>query len=261
MLVPNFGEGASCVTADGLGQIEAKTEGPLRLRDALLVLASPGRVFARIEDTGAYGWALVTFLILVFLIGYSKVQTGLIDQDIDRQTERSLAELEKTQGHLLDRVELADRMESIRKAAVFNKTIARLLEVIWAPIYFLASFLLIASLLYAVVALTGAKPEYHTLMSICVYAGFIELVAFGLVLAMLVAFQTTRVNTSLAMLAEPGSPTVLSAIDPFRVWFWVLVAMGLTVTRQLTRRMAILACSLFCAIALGVRMGLAYVAG
>jgi hypothetical protein len=35
---------------------------------------------------------------------------------------------------------------------------------------------------------------------------------------------------------------VLAGIDPFRLWFWVLVGIGLCVTRQLGRRMAVGAC-------------------
>ena len=244
------------MSAGALGQfvIEPRAHGPLRLRHALGMFTSPGAVFARIEDTGAYGWALVTLLFLVLAIGYAQVQTGLIDQEVDRHTEKTLAELEASQGHLLDQVELSDQLESARKSAEFKKTISRLLVIVAAPAYFLASFLLIASFLYAVVALTGTKPEYHTLMSICVYAGFIELAAYALQLAMMLCFRTTQVSTTLGMLAEPGKPSILPAIDPFRIWFWVLVAMGLIITHQLSRRMAVFICALFCALSTGVRM-------
>ena len=43
------------------------------------------------EDTGAYGWTLVTLLGLVTLAGYAEVQTGLIDRTADQQTEVRLA--------------------------------------------------------------------------------------------------------------------------------------------------------------------------
>ena len=55
--------------------------GPLGLRHAVQVLVAPRSVFERAEDTGAYGWALITLLVLVFLIGHAEVQTGLIDRD------------------------------------------------------------------------------------------------------------------------------------------------------------------------------------
>lgn len=236
-----------------------RDHGPLGVRHALLVFTSPRSLFDRVEDTGAYGWALVTLLGLVMLLGYAQVQTGLIDRVVDEKTEKELAKLEETQLNLVDRIELKDRMESKRKEAVFAKTMTRIGVVGLRPMYLLASFMLIASVLYAMVALTGRKPEYHTLMSICVYAGFIELAAFVLQLALMVYFKTTEVDTSLRALGQVGKPTLLAGIDPFRIWFWMLVGIGLTVTHQLSRRMAIATCSVMCVVAIGGHMALEFV--
>ncbi len=230
----------------------------LGLRHVLLVYTSPRSLFSRVEDTGAYGWALVTLLVVIMLLGYAEVQTGLIDADVERQTERARAELEEAQGDLVDRVQLRESLEGISETGEFSKLMTRLGVIVFSPVYMLASFLLIASVLYAVVALTGRKPEWHTLISICVYAGFIELAAHALRLAMVLTYRTTAVDTSLAPLGAPGEPTVWAAVDPFRIWFWVLVIMGLAVTRQLSRRMAVVSCSLMFLAALGVRIGLQY---
>ena len=62
---------------------------PVGVRDALLMVTSPASVYRRVEDTGAYGWALITLLVLVTLIGLARIQTGLIDRDVDRQTEQA----------------------------------------------------------------------------------------------------------------------------------------------------------------------------
>ncbi len=241
----------------GNDQLEA-AKPTLGVRHALMVYAAPRSLFSRVEDTGAYGWALVTLLLLVTLIGYAEVQTGLIDQTVNQHTEKALAELEKNQAHLIDQIQLRDRMEAIRKQGEFSTMMTRLGRVVIAPVQLVASYLLIASVLYALVALTGRKPEYHTLMSICVYAGFIELLAEVLRLAMVLTYRTIDVNTSLAMLAEPGKPSVLAAIDPFRLWFWILVAIGLTVTRQLSRRMAAVACTIMAIVASAAHAGLAF---
>jgi hypothetical protein len=231
---------------------------PLGVRHALLVYTAPRTLFSRVEDTGAYGWALVTLIGLVMLIGYAEVQTGLIDRVVDQRTEQALASLEASQADLVDRIELRERMETVRKAGDFNKLLARLGVVVFDPAFMLASFLVIASVLYALVALTGRKPEYHTLMSICVYSGFIVLVGYIVRLAMVICYRTTQVDTSLGMLVAPGQPTPLSAVDPFRIWFWVLVAIGLTVTRQLSRRMAIVSCAVMGLVVIGVRAAMAY---
>ncbi|MCH8147207.1 MAG: YIP1 family protein [Planctomycetes bacterium] len=234
--------------------------GPLGLRHAVQVLATPRSVFERAEDTGAYGWALMTLLVLVFLIGHAEVQTGLINRGVDLKTEKGLAKLEKEQGHLLDRVELRDRMVGIRKTGEFNKMLSRVGVMVFSPVYFLSSFLLISAGMYAVVALTGRKPEFHTLMSICVYAGMVEVVSLIVRLAMVLYYRTAYVDTSFVMLAETGSGTWLAAVDPFRIWFWVLVGLGLIVTRQLSRRMAVVTCLLMALVAGGARVGFTFAA-
>lgn len=224
------------------------------------IFYAPRSVFECLEDTGAYGWAMFVLLVLVLLIGYAEMQTGLIDRGVDRQTETSLAALENDQAHLIDRLELRERMEGIRKGGEFSKVLARLGVLVVSPIYFVASFLLIAAVLYAVVALTGRKPEYQTLMSICVYAGFIELVGLAVRLAMVLFYRTVDVGTSLAMLGTPGEGTMLVAIDPFRIWFWVLVMAGLITTRQLSKRVAIASGTLLAVIAAAARVGLSFAA-
>lgn len=225
----------------------------LGLRHALLAYAAPRSLFSRVEDTGAYGLALAILLGLMCLIGYAQVQTGLIDQTVDRKTEKRLSDIEKNEGELKDRIALKERFDGVHKQAGFEKMIARLGSVVLAPVFMLGSFLLISSIFYAIVALTGRKPEYHTLMSICVYAGFIELLGAMIGLAMMWYYRTIDVGTTLAALAPPGKPSVLAAIDPFRIWFWVLVAIGLTVTRQLSRRMAIASCVLMGLVGFGIR--------
>lgn len=230
------------------------------VRHAMLVFSSPPALFRRVEDTGAYGWTLVTLLALVTLLGYAEVQTGLIDRVVDQKTEGRLAELEGSQANLVDRVLLREQMDDIRKTGEFEKLMTRLGAVVASPAYILVSALLIASCLYAMVALTGRKPEYHTLMSICVYAMFVDLLAQAVRLAMILFYRTIEVNTSLGMVSASRGLAWLSAIDPFRIWFWVLVAIGLTVTQQLSRRMAIVSCMLMCLVAMGVRAAVAYAA-
>lgn len=232
----------------------------LGVRHAALAYVAPRSLFSRVEDTGAYGWALITLLAFTVLIGYAKVQTGLIDNTVERAKEKQLADIEKSEGELKDRVALKERLDGVHKQAEFTRMIARLGAIVASPLVMLASFLLIASILYAIVALTGRKPEYHTLMSICVYAGFIELLGAVIGLAMMLHYRTVDVNTSLGMLAPPGKPSVLGAIDPFRIWFWVLVAIGLTVTRQLSRRTAIASTLIMGLIAFGVRAALEFAA-
>lgn len=232
--------------------------GGLGLRHALWVYTAPKRLYARVEDTGSYGWTLFVLLTLVTLIGYCEVQTGLIDRLVDQQTEARLAQIEKEQAHLVDRVQLRESMDNARKEGEFMKLLRKLGAVVVAPMQLLVSFLFISSMLYAAVALTGRKPEYHTLMTICIYAGFIDLMAIALRFFMMFAYRTIHVDTSLAMLGEPGEYPYLAALDPFRIWFWVLVGIGLIVTQQLSRRVAITVCTVFCLASSAASAGIEY---
>ena len=238
--------------------IQTQLTGPVRLRDALWIYSAPKTVFGRIDDSGGFGWALVTLLALVTLIGYAQVQTGLIDLVVDVRTEERLVALEKTQLHLVDRIEFQEKLETLRKTGEFDKMTQRIVAVIASPAFMLTSILLIASCLYAAVALSGRKPEYNTLVSICVYAAFVELMAYGLRLGLMLYHRTIDVDTSLAGLVDSKAFAWLGAIDPFRIWFWVLVVIGLTVTQQLSRRIAVVSCTLLCLLATGVRAALEY---
>ena len=121
----------------------------------------------------------------------------------------------------------------------------------------LATTLLIGSVLYGVVALTGRKPEWHTLLTICVFAGFVEVLRLLTTLLFMLRFRTVEVDTSLGLLArlmaggEHANPQalagvwgMLTALDPFRIWFWLVVIVGLAVTAQLRGWRAWVSCSL-----------------
>lgn len=226
---------------------------------ALVMFVAPGSVFRRIGEVCAYGWALGAMLLLITLMGWATVQTGLIDREIDRQARSKLATLEREQIDLLSRTELSERMGKILEEAEFIKLILGGQAIVIAPVGLVVSLMLIAALLFAAVALAGNKPDYPTLMAVCVYSAVVDLLAVATRLAAMLYYRTIEVDTSLGLLA-PGAEAggaldlVLSAIDPFRIWFWVLVALGLTLTGQLSRRAAVIWCALFWMIATGVRM-------
>ena len=229
-------------------------------RTVPLNLTSPSSLFARLEDTGAYGLSLFVLIGTVLAIGYFTVQSGLIDREVDEQTAEMLAQREEAQADLVERAQLRTTLDDIRKRGEFNKLIARLIAMILSPLYFLGSFLLIASMLYALVALSGRKPEYHTLMSICVFAGFVELVGYAVRLAMIFYFKTMRVDTSLAGLGGDSGSALLAGVDPFRIWFWILVGLGLMVTRQLGRKAAVASCTLLALGSIGLHSAIAMAA-
>jgi hypothetical protein len=138
------------------------------------------------------------------------------------------------------------------------------------PVATLATVLLLAAFFYVLVALGGRKPEWHTLLTICVFASFVDVVAGVVRLAFMLRLRTLDVDTSLAPLVRlipmEGQYTgavkaamsgALTAADPFRIWFWVVMVIGLSVTCQLHGWKVWVSCTLCWLGAAGVRAALA----
>ncbi|MBU0616480.1 MAG: YIP1 family protein, partial [Planctomycetes bacterium] len=223
----------------------------------------------RVEDVAAWGWPLLLLVTAVALIGYATVQTGLIDRQVDRQVGKRIEQIDKVQRDVVERSALRELYDNEYKKGAFEKLLRRIQVVVAEPVKALAAALLVAAVLYGVVALTGRKPEWHTLLTICVYAGFIDALRLLTELVLLLRYATLEVYTSPVPLirylvdadaAEPAlAATVwglLAAADPFRIWFWVVVIVGLSVTAQLRGWRAWLVCALCWLIAAAVRTGL-----
>jgi hypothetical protein len=240
------------------------------VRDIPLVLTAPRRLFARVEDVAAWGWPLVILLTAVTLIGYATVQTGLIDREVDRRVHASIAQLESEQRDVVERSALREMYEQEYQLGEFTKLLTRIQVIVAEPGKALAAALLVAAVLYGVVALTGRKPEWHTLLTICVFAGFVDVLRLLVTLVLMVRFEMLEVDTSLALLARSmvdaagGSATTVtvvsslsSALDPFRIWYWLVIIGGLTATAQLPGWRAWVTCVLSWLVAAGARCGLA----
>ena len=224
----------------------SQTKALVGITDVPQALLAPRSFFTRVEDVAVYGWPLVVLLTLLALTGWTTVQTGLIDRDVDRQVHERIAHLEAQQRDIVERSALRALYEQEYKRATFDKAMARILVIAAEPLSTLAVLLIIAALLYGVVALTGRKAEWHTLLTICVFAGFVDLVSAGTHFVLMLRYRTLEVDTSLGLLTrlmanqEDASPIALAAVsglltalDPFRVWFWILVIVGLSTTAQL----------------------------
>ena len=227
------------------------------LRDIPLVLLAPRRVFARVEDVSAWSWPLVILLTIVTLIGYATVQTGLIDREIDTEVSAQIAQIDRQQRDVVERSALRDLYDKQYKAGEFTKLLTRIKVIIMEPVQALAAALLVATFFYGATAITGRKPEWHTLLTVCVFAGFIDALRLLVTLGLMLHYRTLTVDTSLALVTrllspgQVGGPTALAALtglltaaDPFRIWYWLVAGVGLSATAQLPGWRAWLACGL-----------------
>ena len=245
-----------------------------------LALIAPRRLFGRVEDVPGYGWSLVVLLVLMGLTGYATVQTGLIDRETERALNKDIAELEEQQVDVTQRSVLKQQIEQAREASEFTRLMSQWVVVLARPLGTLTTVLVLAALIYAVVALTGRKPEWHTLLTVFVFAGYVDLIGEIVRLAMMMHYETLDVGTSLAVLTRLVNPEefqamidsggqqvtgsqamaplammsgILTALDPFRLWYWVVVIKGLSATSQLRGWKVWLTCAMFWMMAAGAR--------
>ncbi len=250
--------------------LEGKRRRTVGVRDIPLVLLAPRGVLARIEDVPAWGWPLVVLLAVVTLVGYATVQTGLIDREVDRGVHEKIAQIDAQQRDVVERSTLRSLYDDQIKQGEFFKLLKRIQVIVAEPAAALASALLVAAVLYGVTALTGRKPEWHTLLTICVLAGFVDALRLLVQLALMLHCRSLEVDTSLSLamhwlVASLGlSATnmravsgLLTALDPFRIWYWLVMILGLSVTSQLRGWRAWVTCGLCWLTAAGGRAGLA----
>ncbi|RJP34100.1 MAG: hypothetical protein C4547_11315 [Phycisphaerales bacterium] len=235
--------------------------------DLPLVFLAPRRLFARVEDVCAYRFTGLFLLVCVTLIGWATVETGLVDRQADLLVRKQIADLEEEQRDVVERSELKRLIEERRKAGEFLKLMARIQTIGLAPVVTLASVLLICAALFGVVALSGKKPEWHTLLTVCTYSWFVDVLGRLVWLGLVLRHATLDVDLSLGalmrivppMASDPsGTQTaaiyaVLSALDPFHVWFWLLMGLGLHTTSQLRGWRLWVICVLLWLIGAGMR--------
>jgi len=214
--------------------------------DMFAALGAPRRAFEQVEDVARYGWPLVILLTAVALIGYGTVQTGLIDREVERRVQERIAVIDSTQRDIVERSTLRELYENERKLGEFNRVVLRIGAVAAGPLGMLAQLLIIAAVLFGAVALTGRKAEWHTLLTLTVYAGLIDVIDHLVRFVFMLRFATLDVDTSLGLVVRHAlidtalSPQQVGAlaglatmIAPFRIWYWVVLIIGLDATRQL----------------------------
>ncbi|MCO6435522.1 MAG: YIP1 family protein [Phycisphaerae bacterium] len=222
-------------------------------------LLHPRSFFRRVEDVPAYAWPLTLLLAAHLVLGWMTIETGLIDRGVQRSVQNAIAEIESRQVDVVERSTLRKMIEDQRDLGQFKQLLSRLKILVLSPLAVLAEILCLAAAFYGLVALTGRKPEWSTLLTVFVFAGFADLTGRVIASCLVLRFGTLDVDTSLALLTElphgpfaamPASSAamlsgLLSAADPFRMWFWWIAATGLSTTHQLRGWRAGVACG-FC---------------
>jgi hypothetical protein len=235
--------------------------------DIFRVYTCPVRFYGQFDLARPYGWPLALLVLLLAVGGYVVVASGLVDREVDITTEKTLAGIEKGAIGELTRDQLDELLKSARDAAVFWKIIASGARVLAGPAEVIGRIFAGAAVAFVVVALCGRKPAYHGLVAILTFAAYVEVLRQILVVSLMVSLASSDVESSLAALLR-GRPAAsgwlyagLQTADPFTIWFYVLAAIGISRSGQLSRRGAIILCTVLWLAGACLHVGARFVSG
>ena len=242
------------------GETSPTPPGSLPSDLARLVLR-PQDLFAELPRVNHSGAALVVLLLLNVAYGLGLLSTGVIDYEIDSQTQREIAKQVRLLPGDEDSDQLNRTVETIEKTATFNRLMSRVTLLVGGPVGLLVGVATVAGLLYVAVALRGeAKADFRVLAGVVIFATFALVPGMLLRLYLVSQLGTTRVEISLAALTPPaqtglGLYLLLRRLDPFHLWYWALVALGVSRSGQLSVRRAVVVVTLLAILCALLQMG------
>jgi len=207
---------------------------PFKAR-AVGVLAAPLRTFGR--HHAGWGWALPWLVVALAGVVYGALHLGLVDVGAlaEQEFERALEEMPASQ-----REALGDALETSRRWGVFQ---AKVGLIGGPPLSTLLGVLFAGGLVFAIsVVLGDGKADLMRSISVAAYASLVNVVGYG-ALAVGVLLGNPAPQTSLKHLVDPlqapATAALLSRLDPIVLYYYVVLAAGLTASCGLRRRRAV----------------------
>lgn len=214
--------------------------------DVVRLYLRPGSLFAHLPQVNRAAGALWLLLALHALQALLVLSTGVHDYEIARQTDHEMAREAERLPDEENSSELARNLEAIEKKGIFTQLVNRLALLVGGPLNVLTGVLTVAGCLYAVVALRGAtKADFALLAGVAVFAAYVEVPRLLLRLYLITELHASRVETSAAaFVSAPHTPLgvylLLRRLDPFDLWYWLLIGLGVYRTGQLPAGRAVL---------------------
>jgi hypothetical protein len=224
-------------------------------RDILHLYTRPGALFADLPRSNHLGGALLVLLLLYALYAGLLLSTGVPDYEIEAQAQKEISRAALQLKGEDNSEELARKVDGLEKQATFNRLFSRILLLLGGPVRLLLGVGVLASVLFLAVSFWGAaKPDFAQLAGVVVFASFALVPRLLLRLLLVSQLQVMRVETSAAALLPSlrsglGAYLLLRRLDPFEVWYWALVGLGLWKTGQMSGRRAAVAALLLALLA------------
>lgn len=217
------------------------------MRNVWQLYFHPREFFHKLPERGHWLAPLSVLLAMQVAVGLLLLSTGVPDREVAYGVQQAINQSAvQLTGEPDDVRRLEDKLlESQADRLRFGRMVARLRAVLLRPLSLAVGGLLVATLLFAGVSAVGRAPEMRLLAGIAVWASYVELPRWVLELFLSRALGVAKPELTAAACAPvPETPlglfVLLRQFDPFAIWYWLLVGMGLSVTAQARPRQAVL---------------------
>jgi hypothetical protein len=214
-------------------------------RDIACVYLAPAALFADLPRRNRSAAALLLLMAVYLGYGVALVSTGVPDYETDLATQKEIGRTEAQLRGDENSEERTRTLDALDKGVVFTKLLTRVLLIVGGPAQVLIGVGALAAILFVGGALWGGgKPDFQLLSAVAVFAAYAEVPKLALRLLLISQMQVARVETSAAaFVAAPqvslGLYLLLRRLNPFDLWYWVLVALGMWKTGQFRCRLAV----------------------
>lgn len=205
--------------------------------DLLEIFYAPATVFARRQDTPAFGLALIVFAVLI--VGLSFAFRGMMEPVLDAEWKRGMAQALKANPQLTP-----EMMEK-------GKGIARTFFFVGIGFYAFVVPILLGLVLWVVGKVLGSKAEVSQMLMVGTYGMFPRVLESILGAAQTLFLPEEVLNSRYALQLGPArfmdpdaSNQLLLAVvgraDLFTLWITLLFAIGLAVLGKVPKGYAVI---------------------
>jgi hypothetical protein len=239
------GEEISAPVADSPESPPSARRGNLA-RDILSLYLRPTCLFRELPRTNRVAGALLLLMAVHALYGLGLISTGVVDYEIDVTTQKEISGVRQHPPGKEDAEKFTTALDTVEKGAIFQKQLTRVLLLAGGPLSLCLSVCVLSGCLFLVVALRGGKPNYQVLLGVTTFSAYVEVPRLLMRLLLIGQLHVSRVETSAA--AFVSRPEVglfpyllLRRLDPFEVWYYLLIGLGVYHAGQLRARSAAVA--------------------
>ncbi len=193
------------------------------------VFFAPSKVFTYLKEKPHWTVAFIVILVVVALA--AAISVGIAREDIMARQAEALRQQDLTE----------EQME--RAQGFVSGPFLYISSAVGAVIFTTILLLLFAFILNLLIPVFGGTGAFKTVFSVVTHAGLVKVLAAILKVILVAITKSIQVTTSLALLApnmDKGAfgYQLLTGCDFFIIWEMILVAVGINITNNVSKKNA-----------------------